>query len=308
MMPIMSGISLCREIKTNADTSKITVVLLTALTHREAMLKGWEAKADEYLFKPFHPEELSTRIQSLLSAIRERKHAGFLLEQRNRELTEANAELESFSYSVSHDLRAPLRPINSYSKALLEDYADHLDADAKRMLNSIEYNSTRMNKLINDLLEFSKLGRKEVVKSKINMTQLVKQTLDEVAPAPTVNLILHDLMPACADHALFAQVWANLISNAIKYSSKKERPEVEVGSRRENGEVLYYVRDNGAGFSMNYADKLFGVFQRLHKESEFHGTGIGLALVKRIINKHHGRVWAEGKENEGATFFFTLPA
>lgn len=308
MMPKKDGITVCKEIKSNAATSKITVVLLTALTHRDAMLKGWEAKADEYLFKPFHPEELITRIRSLLSVIQERKNADALLDQKNSQLIELNEELESFSYSVSHDLRAPLRSISGYSKALLEDYGDKLDAIGERTVNTIIKNAAKMNKLIDDLLEFSKLGRKELEKSDIDTTNLVRSIISEMLPPPNISIKLNELIKGRADRALITQVWVNLLSNAIKYSSKKEKAFVEVGSDRNNGEIIYWVKDNGAGFSMAYANKLFGVFQRLHKESEFQGTGIGLALVKRIVTKHHGRAWAEGKENEGAAFYFSLPA
>jgi signal transduction histidine kinase len=305
MMPKKDGISVCREIKSNPATSKISVVLLTALTHREAMMKGWEVKADEYLFKPFHPEELLTRINSLLSVVRDRKNTEFILEQKNKQLVEANAELESFSYSVSHDLRAPLRSINGYTKILEEDLGDKLDEQGRRTLNKIIQNTSRMNKLIDDLLEFSKLGRKELEKRNIDTTKLVQSIVEEMKPK--ANVVVNDLIRAQADHALITQVWINLISNAIKYSEKKANPTVEVGSSLNNREVIYYVKDNGAGFNMEYSDKLFGVFQRLHKENEFQGTGIGLALVKRIVMKHHGRVWAEGKVNEGATFYFSLP-
>jgi two-component system sensor histidine kinase/response regulator len=228
-----------------------------------------------------------------------------VLEQKNKQLADANAELESFSYSVSHDLRAPLRSISGYSKILGEDFGDRLNEEGKRTLNKIVQNSSKMNNLIDDLLKFSKLGRKELVKRDIDVIQLVQGIVDELNPKAKV--VFHDLIQAEADPALITQVWINLLSNAIKYSSKKENPLVEVGSSRNNGEVIYYVKDNGAGFSMEYANKLFGVFQRLHKENEFKGTGIGLALVKRIVVRHHGRVWAEGKVDEGATFYFSLP-
>jgi light-regulated signal transduction histidine kinase (bacteriophytochrome) len=282
--------------------------LLTALTHREALLKGWDAKADEYLFKPFHPEELLARIRSLLSGVQERKIAQALIEKKNKQLTEANADLESFSYSVSHDLRAPLRSINGYANALAEDYMDKLDENGKRDLNIIVRNVSKMNKLIDDLLMFSKLGGKEIRRLDVDFAKLVRELCEESEKSPQTKIVLNDLIPAKADHALITQVWINLLSNAIKYSSKKENPLVEIGSERNNGEVIYFVKDNGAGFDMDYANRLFGVFQRLHKETEFHGTGIGLALVKRIVGKHHGRVWAEGRVNEGATFYFSLPA
>lgn len=308
MMPKKDGLTVCREIKSNPKTSHMIVVLLTALTHRDAMLKGWEAKANEYLFKPFHPEELLTRIKSLLASIQDRKEANRLLEQRNAELTQLNANLESFSYSVSHDLRAPLRSITGYSKVLLEDHGDILPPDGQRALNTIINNSEKMNKLIEDLLQFSKLDRKAVNKSQVDMTGVVNSVLNEIQNSTIKTEIkIGPLSSASADPALITQVWMNLLSNAVKYSSRKENPVIEIGCSKDNGEVIYQVKDNGTGFDMMYADKLFGVFQRLHKTEEFKGTGIGLALVKRIVNKHNGRVWAESKVNEGATFYFTLP-
>jgi signal transduction histidine kinase len=308
MMPKKDGLTVCREIKSNPKTSHIVVVLLTALTHREAMLKGWEAKANEYLFKPFHPEELLTRIKSLLSSIQERKDANLLLEQRNAELTRLNASLEAFSYSVSHDLRAPLRSIEGYSRVLLEDHADILPHDGKHALNVIINNSQKMNNLIEDMLQFSKLDRKELNKTVVDIDAIVKSVLDEIKGDTTKTEIkIGPLLAARADNALITQVWMNLLSNAVKYSSRKEKPVVEIGSSKNDGEIIYFVKDNGTGFDMKYADKLFGVFQRLHKPEEFKGTGIGLALVKRIVNKHNGRIWAEARPNEGATFYFTLP-
>jgi signal transduction histidine kinase len=309
MMPEKDGIAVCKEIKSDESTSKIIVVLLTALTHREAMLKGWEAKADEYLFKPFHPEELITRISSLLSVIKQRKKSDELLKQKNDELVKVINDLESFSYSVSHDLRAPLRAVSGYTRALEEDYANALDDDGKKLLHTILRNTSKMNDLIDDLLSFSKLDRKEITKSGIDMESFVRQILDEVNANTNhrADIQMNPILPAWADPSLLNQVWINLLSNAIKYSSKKEKPVVEIGSQSQNSEIIYYVRDNGAGFDMNYASKLFGVFQRLHKSNEFEGTGIGLALVKRIVTKHGGRVWAEGQEGNGATFYFTLP-
>ena len=225
------------------------------------------------------------------------------------QLHELNMELQAFSYSVSHDLRSPLRSVIGYSKMLEEDFNEKLDEKGKRMLSVIQKNAIRMNSLIGDLLEFSKLGRQELRKSEIDIEKLLKNILGEIS-----NSIQHhtdirlDRLPSiCADSNLLSQVWINLISNAIKYSAKKKSPVVEIGSRIEDNEIVFYVKDNGAGFDMQYADKLFGVFQRLHKVDEFEGTGVGLALVKRIVVKHGGRVWAEAKVNEGATFYFSLP-
>ena len=226
-----------------------------------------------------------------------------------RQLELTNNELESFSYSVSHDLRAPLRGINGYSTMLEEDYGEKLEDEAKRLLGNIRRNAHKMGLLIDDLLAFSRLGRKEVKTSRIDMEELVKDVISEIEHSTQhhAEVKIHDLIDAFADISLLRQVWINLISNGIKYSGKKENPVVEIGSSMENSEVVYYVKDNGSGFDMKYAGKLFGVFQRLHNPADFEGTGIGLAIVQRIVTKHGGRVWADAKENEGATFFFTLP-
>ena len=248
--------------------------------------------------------------------ITERKKAEAQIRQLNTELQmnlmqleTTNKELESFSYSISHDLRAPLRALNGYSRMIEEDYASVLDDEAKRLLGNIQYNAQKMGTLIDDLLAFSRLGRKEVRKSKINTAKLVKNVLKEISIPAEYNAVIkiNSLPPADADYTLLHQVWINLISNAIKYSSKKEKPEVQIGSTETENEIIFFVKDNGAGFDMKYADKLFGIFQRLHNPTEFEGTGIGLAIVQRIITKHGGRIWAEAKINIGATFYFTLP-
>ncbi len=231
------------------------------------------------------------------------------LENNVAELKNMNKELESFSYSVSHDLRAPLRAVNAYSKIFEEDYTAILDDDAKKLLAKINYNAQRMGTLIDDLLAFSKLGRKEVQRSLVNTKEIVEAILSEINLASPYKAVIrvNELPTVYADSSLIRQVWVNLLSNAIKYSDKKESPEVEVGATETEHETTYYVKDNGAGFDMKYADKLFGVFQRLHANSEFEGTGIGLAIVQRIITRHGGRIWADAKVNEGATFYFTLP-
>lgn len=223
-------------------------------------------------------------------------------------LKEVNAELEAFTYSVSHDLRAPLRAVNSYSQILIEDYALMLSADGRQILENISYNSIKMGALIDELLAFSRLGRKEIDRVEVDMNEMIKSVLNEIKQITNhhANIKL-GLMPIVkADHALLHQVLFNLFSNAIKYSSKKEHPAVEIYAEQQNNKTVFAVKDNGAGFDMRFANKLFGVFQRLHSEQEFEGNGVGLAIAKRIIFKHGGRIWAEGKVNEGATFYFTL--
>lgn len=226
------------------------------------------------------------------------------------QLEGANKELESFSYSVSHDLRSPLRSLMGYSQILGEDYADKVDDEGKRLLQVIQRNALKMNALIDDLLEFSRLGKKELGRAEVDMNELVGHVIDDMKGGMERTVEFHvDQLPAVkADPSLITQVWTNLISNAVKYSGKKSNPKVDVGSYRDNGNVVYFVKDNGAGFEMAYADKLFGVFQRLHKKEEFDGTGIGLAIIHRVITRHGGKVWAEAKVDEGATFYFSLPA
>jgi PAS domain S-box-containing protein len=219
-----------------------------------------------------------------------------------------NKELEAFSYSVSHDLRAPLRAVNGYAEMLNEDYGTHLDDEGKRLTENINYYAKKMGTLIDDLLAFSRLGRKEIQVSEIDMNEMVEGVLIEMNKSVTHNakIKIGKLHKVNADYGLLHQVVFNLISNAIKYSSKKEHPVIEISSNEKNGKIVFSIKDNGVGFNMKYADKLFGVFQRLHSQEEFEGTGVGLAIVQRVIAKHGGKVWAEGSVNEGATFNFSL--
>jgi PAS domain S-box-containing protein len=225
------------------------------------------------------------------------------------QLLAANKELEAFSYSVSHDLRAPLRAVNGYARIMEEDYSDILDEEGRRLLKVIKDSGTRMGTLIDDLLGFSRLGRKEINKSLIDMNLLVENIIKESRESSEhdTRIEVEQLLPVSGDFALLNHVMVNLISNAVKYSSKNKRPHVVISSRKENKEIIYSIRDNGVGFDMRYAHKLFGVFQRLHSGDEFQGTGVGLAIVQRIINKHGGKVWAQAKLNEGATFSFSIP-
>ena len=226
------------------------------------------------------------------------------LEARVKERT---AELESFSYSVSHDLRAPLRAVDGYARMLEEDYNERLDAEGRRLLGVVRDSAARMGRLIDDLLAFSRLGRQDPVRRRIDMNLLVKETIAEVRGDSAAMVECAALPAADADPAMLKQVWVNLIGNALKYSSKRDAARVEIGGREDARERVYWVRDNGAGFDMRYAEKLFGVFQRLHRAEEFPGTGVGLAIVHRVVTRHGGRVWAEGRPGEGACFFFSLP-
>jgi PAS domain S-box-containing protein len=230
--------------------------------------------------------------------------------QRTAQLEAANKELESFSYSVSHDLRAPLRAIDGFSRIILEEYGDKYDAEGKRLLNIIRGNTQKMQELIDALLTLSRLGRKEIEVLDIDMTGIVKELFDEFgfdADKRRVEFNIGPLPPVRGDKGMIRQVFANLLLNAIKFTKPRDTARIEVGGFRQDSQNVYYVKDNGAGFDMRHKDKLFGVFQRLHSGEEFEGTGIGLAIVQRIINRHGGQIWAEGKVNEGATFYFALP-
>jgi PAS domain S-box-containing protein len=233
------------------------------------------------------------------------------IKDRTTELMAANAALEGFSYSVSHDLRAPLRAIVGFSSIVESDHGDHLDAEGHRLLGIVRANALRMSLLIDDLLAFSRAGRGKLLRTRVNMKVLAQATFDEVVADPAartkIDFKLGDLPDAEGDASLLRQVWVNLLSNATKYSARVEKPVIEVYGAAEGDFVVYRVRDNGAGFDMAYADKLFGVFQRLHGTTEFEGTGIGLALVQQIVVRHGGRVWGEGAVGKGATFSFSLP-
>jgi PAS domain S-box-containing protein len=224
------------------------------------------------------------------------------------EVARAHAELESFSYSVSHDLRAPLRAINGFAQALLEDQAAALNAEGQRMLRVVRDNAARLGQMIDGLLSFSRLGRQAVRRAPLDMTSIAKSVVEELRLAETgqtPEVMIGELPPASGDGTLVRQVLANLVANAFKFSASRPNAEVRIGARQDGGETVYFIRDNGVGFDMRYADKLFAVFARLHGP-EFAGTGIGLALVQRIVQRHGGRIWAESAPNTGATFSFTL--
>lgn len=227
----------------------------------------------------------------------------------NTQLESSNNELEAFTYSVSHDLRAPLRAIHGYTAIIEKDYSDKLDDDAKNMLKAVMNNALKMGQLIDDLLALSRFGKKELQKKETDMTQLAEQCLEELKKSANVSrakIVIRPLHKAIVDSSLMSQVFFNLLSNAVKYSSLKDKPEIILASKTENDEIIYFISDNGTGFDMKYYNKLFGVFQRLHDTDEFEGTGVGLALVKRIVTRHNGRVWAEAEVGKGATFYFAL--
>ncbi|NUN64718.1 AAA family ATPase [Pseudanabaena biceps] len=263
------------------------------------ILQVFAARASAELQRKTANEQIYELNQSLEARVKE----------RTAQLEITNKELEAFSYSVSHDLRAPLRAVNGFARILQEDYGSRLDDEGKRYLQIVRDNATRMGELIDDLLNLSRWNRREISKRLIVVNDLINQVLADFKNEITsrnIELIIADLPNCQADISLLTQVWINLISNAIKYTGKVEHPCIEIGYQRINDKLTYFIRDNGAGFDMQYADKLFGVFQRMHLERDFEGTGIGLAIVYKIIQRHGGNIWAESALNQGATFYFAI--
>lgn len=260
-------------------------------------------------------EDLHAQIEARQRAEREIRLLNQELEERvelrTTELKEANGELEAFTYSVSHDLRAPLRHMDGFSRILQQEYGDQLPEEARHYLDRVRSATTHMSRLVEDLLHLSRLGRQSPRLQTVSLGELLEQARTEVLESASgyraIEWQIGALPEAQVDATLFRQVWINLLSNAIKFSRNQQRSVIQIGSRAEKGETILFVRDNGAGFDPRFADKLFGVFQRLHRQDEFEGTGIGLATVQRIVHKHGGRIWAESQPGQGATFYFTVP-
>ncbi|MBN1450762.1 MAG: HAMP domain-containing protein [Anaerolineales bacterium] len=246
---------------------------------------------------------MTIQLRDLINSLEQR------VVERTAQLEAANKELEAFSYSISHDLRAPLRAIDGFSRILIKDHAQKLPDEATRLLGLVRSNTQQMGRLIDDLLSFSRLSRQPVNRRKVETADLVRQVLETLQSdleGRGVEVEIGEL-PACqGDPTLVKQVWMNLLSNALKFTRERESPRIKIGCKNKNGEQIYFVKDNGVGFDMQYEDKLFGVFQRLHRSDKFEGTGVGLAIVQRIIQRHGGRVWAEAELNVGATFYFTF--
>ncbi|MGC9365377.1 MAG: sensor histidine kinase [Fidelibacterota bacterium] len=255
-------------------------------------------------------EKLNKSEKAMLFMVEDLNKITAELEEERQKLLLSNEELEAFTYSVSHDLRAPLRAINGYARFLLEDYADQLDDEGKRFINTIRQNAEKMDELISDLLNLSRVSRSVLNYNEVDMGAVAESMYYEIATAQQQQefTLHHGEMPMVrCDLTLIKQVWQNLISNALKYSARSDIKKIEIGGREADGELVYWIKDHGAGFESEYKDKLFGVFQRLHSEEEFEGTGVGLAIVQRIIHRHGGRVWAEGEPDKGACFYFSLP-
>ena len=334
VMPGIGGQEACRRIKDVPITRDIPVIMLTAVEDRSAMIRGLGAGADDYIAKSsdfdvlrarvlaqmrrkqFEDENRRIREQLLCKELEatEARAARELAQTRAdlvEELESKNKELEAFSYSVAHDLRAPLRSIDGFSRMLLKEHAASLDGEARTYLGYIRESAQHMGRLIDDLLSLSRVIRSEFQRRHVDLTAIawnVTARLRRDHPDRRVAVAVADDLIAEGDVRLLTIALENLIGNAWKFTSKRAEARIEVGMRDEAGNRAYLVRDNGAGFDMTYASKLFGVFQRLHSNSEFEGTGIGLATVQRIVHRHGGRIWAEGQVERGATFFFTLEA
>jgi len=302
MMPGLDGFGLLRELRNDARTKAIPVILLSARAGEESAVEGLDAGADDYLAKPFSARELRARVRTHLELARVRK-------EWTNELEQSNKALEAFSYSISHDLRAPLRGIDGFSKALLEEYGDKLDGEGRRYLDRVRTATQKMSARIDSLLNLSRISRAALRKKPISLTELARSVfadLLEKDPARKVAVRVADGLAASGDPNLLAIAITDLIGNAWKFTAGQSEAQIEVAQENEGSETVFWVRDNGAGFDMAYADKLFAPFQRLHDDAEFEGDGMGLATVQRIILRHGGRIWAESAIGKGATFFFTL--
>lgn len=327
-MADMNGIETAELIRARERSKHTPIIFLTGASKTaEMMFKGYSAGAVDYLMKPIEPEVLRAKVEVFveLAIAREKLQAevtermriaaeilalNMELEQKNQELTAANADLEMFAQSISHDLRMPLRHIHAYAALLGESAAAKLTREEMTVMRNIQQATVRMSKLIDALLAFSRIGRASMRMQVIDMDDMVRETLTQLQPEVVSRHIdwdMRSLPRVKGDPDLLRQVWVNLLANAVKYTRPRDPALIEVGSVADDNEIVFHVKDNGVGFNMQHADRLFSVFHRLHSDAEFEGTGIGLANVKRIVQRHGGRTWAEAKVGEGATIYFSLP-
>jgi DNA-binding response OmpR family regulator len=332
MMPGLDGLETCRRIKSSPVVRDTPLIMLTAIEDRDAMIDGLSTGADDFISKSSEVNVLKARVRAQLRRkqfedehrrTRDELHHTALEASEQRaaravaetraalvdQLERTNQELEAFSYSVSHDLRAPLRTIDGFANILLLDHAEEMSGDANACLQRIRAAAQRMGELIDDLLELSRVGRTELVRSDIDLGSLARLVVEELARAQPDRKVAVKIEPSVVhgDPRLLKVLLENLLGNAWKFTSKVAAPEIELGTEQDGDASVHFVRDNGAGFDPRYAQKLFAPFQRLHTETEFPGTGIGLATVRRILERHGGRIWARSAVGEGATFFFTVP-
>lgn len=302
MMPGLNGTELVRELRADPRTASVPIILVSARAGQEAAVAGLDAGSDDYLVKPFAAAELLARVRTHVQLARKRHEWISQLEAANR-------ELDAFTYSVAHDLRAPLRAINGMAQILMESNLSQLDAEGQKYLRFVHESGTRMSQLIEDLLRLSRTTRGELIRQPLDLSGLVREVLRQLRdsdPQRQVECVIADAVRADADPRLLRAALENLLGNAWKFTGKRAHARIEFGVDERQGGAVYFIRDNGAGFDMAYAARLFGVFQRMHKTTEFEGTGVGLATVQRIIVRHGGHIWAEAALDRGATFFFTL--
>jgi len=340
IMPNMNGYELCRHLREVEETRLTPFILLTTLSDAQDVIKGLACGADCFIRKPYEEKYLLSRINYCLTNLElrqyERVQSGLELnlngkrfyisaarqqildllistyEQAvglNAELLCTNRDMENFTVSVSHDLRSPLGAVRSFAEFLRDEYRTKLDKRGQLCVDSIVEGCDRMLELITGLLNFSRHGRQAMSFNEVDMQDLITEVIAELQASGqnTRCIDISELPNAWGDSDLLKHVWTNLLANALKYSSKQEQPLIQVVGQRSGAELIYQVRDNGVGFDMKYYERLFGVFQRLHAESDFPGTGVGLALVHKIISRHGGRVWAESAPSKGASFYFSLP-
>lgn len=332
-MPGLSGQETCQRIKRAPVVREIPLIILTSVDDPHTMVESLAAGADDYIVKTSTFDAVKARVRAQIRRkqledahrrVREEllhkeleaaeaRAARDLAETRAKlvdELERKNTELEAFSYSVSHDLRAPLRSIDGFSKVVLEEYSANLDPKARQYLGHVRASAHRMGQIIDDLLELSRVGRAEITPARVDLAEVARRVIGDLQrrdPDRAVEIVIQDPLIAQCDERLIQIVFENLLSNGWKFTAKTAAPRLTVGSRADEAGIVYFVSDNGAGFDMAYAGKLFRPFQRLHGDREFPGTGIGLTIVQRIVERHGGRIWAEAKPAEGATFTFTLP-
>ena len=336
LMPGMNGFETAALIYNREKLKNIPIIFLTAMDIEGNIYKGYKAGAVDYISKPIIPELLKVKVRAFVDLseknrellkqekklraankkleweIAERKLSEEKVKALNEDLAkrlEQLQSLDSFNYSISHDLMSPLNSITGFAGLLQMMHPEKINDEVLEIVNHIMGSVDRMSKLIKDLLSFSRQANAEITKEEVDMKELVYEVMQDIAfsmPTPDTEIVIHDLLPAYCDNNMLKQVWTNLISNALKYSQKKPAPRVEIGGSQQNGHYIYFVKDNGAGFDMANYDKLFSIFQRLHSDHEFNGTGIGLAVVKRIIERHDGKIWAESQVGKGSDFYFTL--
>ena len=316
-MPELDGFELAAMIREHPRFQRTAIIFVSAVNFAHLdQLRGYQLGGVDYVSVPVVPELLRAKVKvfvDLFRKTRQLERFNAELEQRVRERTAqleaANKELESFAYSVSHDLRAPLRGIDGWSLALAEDYAEQFDERAHQYLERVRSETQRMGLLIDDMLQLSRVTRTEMRVSDVDLTSAARRIaaeLSEVNPSRRIEFVIEPNLSGVGDARLLDIALTNLLGNAVKFTGPRAIARIEFGRAEQNGETAFYVRDNGVGFDMAYAGSLFGAFQRLHKASEFPGTGIGLATVQRVIHRHGGRLWTEAQVDRGATFYFTI--